>query len=703
MVDYGKLNISQKDRAQEQSVIEQIGLCMNSGRSWAFDAGAGAGKTYALVQSLKLLLDRQGMAFSEHGQKILCITYTNAAANEIKARLRNAPLVLISTIHERLWDIIAPYRRELLRLHQRKLKEEITAKQKELREKAWGQSFRDLTSEQKTMFKAYIHTSEFRTRFYQAYDVNAAAFRATFSDIAEIYPVMMRNIANFKKVVQSIYSINDFSNALDRTSKRDCPSVTYDPRLNSDRLAKMHISHDTLLEYAYEIVKKNDRLKQIICDQYPVILVDEFQDTNELVIKTIANVDRYSKKIGHPFLAGYYGDIRQNIYDAGVGFRLFRLHPGLTHVEKTFNRRSSPKIIHVANGIRNDGLKQKSIYTEFPESEVLSCVCPFDAHDSIIEELRQRWNISINEPLHCFELTNELVANESGFESIFSFFKESRYYRQGRNFDLLRDHVLSQDETKLNDVAKILFHLLDFHKKTHSDNTKLSEILQIGRLKSEIRNQINITNVRTLTQKLRSLSGDTLEVYLEQLLGLYHMGDILYDECVHYAITEEINSVPELISYIQDHLFSNSGDATLTEDDLEQDRSSIQGFLRISMDVFYRWYDFISGNNTPGEVIYHTFHSTKGQEFDQVLVFMTSRFGRDAHYFSDLLDTFASSAPAKNDSPKVGAARNLFYVAVTRAIKNLCVVYLVEDQENATNIATILKSIFENVEIRVPL
>lgn len=697
MVDYGKLNISDQDRAQEQSVIEQIGRCIDTGKSWAFDAGAGAGKTYALVQSLKLLLDRQGVIFSAHGQKILCITYTNAAANEIKARLRNAPLVLISTIHERLWDIIAPYRKELLRLHQRKLQEEITAKQKELREKAWGQSFRDLTAEQKTTFEEYTQTSEFRTRFYQVYDAGATVFRATLADVVQIYPAMMRNIANFKKVVQSIYFINDFSNALDRTSKRNCPSVTYDPRLNSDRLARMRISHDTLLEYAYEIVKKNDRLKQIVCDQYPVIFVDEFQDTNPLVVKTIANIDRYARKIGHPFLAGYYGDIRQNIYDVGVGFRLFRLHTGLTRIKKIFNRRSSPKIIHVANCIRNDGLKQRSIYTDFPKSEVLWYVCPLAAHDSIIEELRQRWNISINEPLHCFELTNELVAKESGFESIFLFFKESRYYKQGRNYELLRDHVLSQDQTKLNDVARMLFNLLDFYMKAQNDNTALSELLQIDRLKPEIRNQINITNIRTLTQKLRGLSGNTLEAYLQRLFGQYHTGDVLYDECVHHAIIEEINSLPELKFYIQDHLFSSREDVTLTEDELDKDRSSIQEFLGISMDVFYRWYDFIAGNNARSEVIYHTYHSTKGQEFDQVLVFMTTKFGKDAHYFSDLIDTLATSAPAAKDSPKVGAARNLLYVAVTRAIKNLCVVYLVDDQEDASKIETTLKSIFQNM------
>ena len=188
MVDYERLHISGQDRALEQRVIEEIGCCIDDGKSWAFDAGAGAGKTYALVQSLKLILDKQGTVFSAHGQKVLCITYTNAAANEIKARLMTAPLVHISTIHERLWEIISPYRRELLRLHRMKLQDEITSKQKGLQENKWGQAYQNLTAEQMTIFKTHVLTPEFRKRFYKTYDSDATLFRASFTDIAEMYP-----------------------------------------------------------------------------------------------------------------------------------------------------------------------------------------------------------------------------------------------------------------------------------------------------------------------------------------------------------------------------------------------------------------------------------------------------------------------------------------------------------------------------------
>ena len=76
-----------------------------------------------------------------------------------------------------------------------------------------------------------------------------------------------------------------------------------------------------------------------------------------MVVKTISSIHHHALKIGHSFLVGYYGDIRQNIYDRGVGAKIFQLHKGLTPIQKEFNRRSSPKIIGVANLIRNDGLR----------------------------------------------------------------------------------------------------------------------------------------------------------------------------------------------------------------------------------------------------------------------------------------------------------------------------------------------------------
>lgn len=697
MIDYKKLKISDTNRIKEQQIIDRIGQCIDDGFSWIFNAGAGSGKTYALVQSLKMLLDKKGPQFYIHGQKVLCITYTNAAADEIKERLGNTPLVLVSTIHERMWEIIGPYKDQLMKLHRTKLREAIIEKKEQLQEQSWAQAYRNLSEQQKNELLEKINSEHVRDVFFQVCNSKAQTVRAAFPEIAEEFPGLMKNIGNFTKIIRCLYSINSLAKALDKTKRKTCPKVKYDPRLNTDRLSKMLISHDTLLEYSYLLISRNERLKQIICDKYPAVFVDEFQDTNPMVVKTISSIHHHALKIGHSFLVGYYGDIRQNIYDRGVGAKIFQLHKGLTPIQKEFNRRSSPKIIGVANLIRNDGLIQQSIYEKFPTSEVLCEVCPATARDEIVEKLCDRWKISIDNPLHCFELTNELVAKKSGFEDIYNFFKNCRYYKRGRNYELLRDHLLAQDETKLGDVQKLLFRLLDFKKKVQNDKTSINNLLQISRVHPDTKSKFNIINIRALVDKLHSLSGETLASYLEKLFEFYQLGDDLYDECIRYTIAEEIDSLVSLKQYMLECLFVNADDAVLTDLELQDSSTSIDNFLNIKMDIFECWYDFINRTDKKSDIIYHTFHSTKGLEFDNVLILLTKKFGRDKEYFSSLLKTFPEKTDAKYDSTEIGAARNLFYVAVTRATKKLCVAYLADEQEQLSDVELQLGSIFTKV------
>jgi len=82
-----------------------------------FNAGAGAGKTHALKESLLYIVNKHGNKLKYHNQQILCITYTNVATNEIKERIGNSSLVKVSTIHERVWELIKDYQEELVQIH----------------------------------------------------------------------------------------------------------------------------------------------------------------------------------------------------------------------------------------------------------------------------------------------------------------------------------------------------------------------------------------------------------------------------------------------------------------------------------------------------------------------------------------------------------------------------------------------------------
>lgn len=87
--------------------------CIDEKKSFILEAGAGSGKTWLLIQSLKHILDNFSNSLIKCDQQIVCITYTNVAKDEIFERIDNNALVLVSTIHEFLWDIIKNYQSEL--------------------------------------------------------------------------------------------------------------------------------------------------------------------------------------------------------------------------------------------------------------------------------------------------------------------------------------------------------------------------------------------------------------------------------------------------------------------------------------------------------------------------------------------------------------------------------------------------------------
>lgn len=87
--------------------MESIIQCIVDNNSFKLEAGAGAGKTYSLIETLKYIKKYYPK------RKILCITYTNNAKNEILERLDNQSNIIVSTIHDFIWKFISPFQKEL--------------------------------------------------------------------------------------------------------------------------------------------------------------------------------------------------------------------------------------------------------------------------------------------------------------------------------------------------------------------------------------------------------------------------------------------------------------------------------------------------------------------------------------------------------------------------------------------------------------
>lgn len=88
---------------------------------------------------------------------------------------------------------------------------------------------------------------------------------------------------------------------------------------------------------------------------------------------------------------------------------------------------------------------------------------------------------------------------------------------------------------------------------------------------------------------------------------------------------------------------------------------------------------------------YHTFHGTKGLEFENVVVIMKEKNGKSKIDFKDYFKRYGSSEEPID-------TKNLLYVVVTRAISNLRILYTDDIDDIRTNIEEIFGNVLEYQE-----
>jgi DNA helicase-2/ATP-dependent DNA helicase PcrA len=96
-------------RAAARVAQARIHAAIDASRSFCVEAGAGAGKTYSLVEALNHVTRSRGRDLARSRQQVACITYTNVATDEIVRRTDHHPAIACSTIHAFCWMLIQPF------------------------------------------------------------------------------------------------------------------------------------------------------------------------------------------------------------------------------------------------------------------------------------------------------------------------------------------------------------------------------------------------------------------------------------------------------------------------------------------------------------------------------------------------------------------------------------------------------------------
>jgi len=130
----------------------------------------------------------------------------------------------------------------------------------------------------------------------------------------------------------------------------------------------MYLYHDDVIRL-FAALLDNAKFRRVFSDKYPLILIDEYQDSLKPII------DRFleyfiSLNSGPQF--GFFGDSWQTIYQSNKACGLIQ-HENIVEIKKGANFRSAPKIVDLLNFIRPE-LPQRSAIDNFAgEVTVITC------------------------------------------------------------------------------------------------------------------------------------------------------------------------------------------------------------------------------------------------------------------------------------------------------------------------------------------
>jgi len=695
---------------EEIEVQDKLNKCVDSFESFRFNAGAGAGKTYALVETIKHIIKNNLAELERKNQKVICITYTNVAVREIKERLGSSEIVLVSTIHDRLWELIRSYQPELIKLHLEKIKLEKIEVSNELQDESRAaiKKYAKLSDDAKSQFDAFVKAH--RDVFYKNRGANAATIKAAYKDIPdkpECFSDLISNVGHFKDVLKRLYKLDRFQKCIEDIEAGKKSRVKYDSAFNSDRLEYMYFSHDTLLEYSDKLVDKYPVLRRVIVDKYSYFLIDEYQDTNEKVIKIFKNLHLDSKKNKQSWMVGYFGDTAQNIYDDGVGRHIKDLHKNIVDINKKFNRRSHKQIIDTVNVIRNDDIVQRPIFDRKDEGSVSFFYSQSNDDKKVLSERflnHYRNDLMHNNKcesknIHCLVLTNKLVSELSQFGIIHEVVKRSNIFYKD-----LKTKLLSNDLEKLHPTMLSLYRIVKLHLALSDEQSTYGQVF--GKPKGDVTferannllNNLKIFESSSLGGFISSLSEEIENEECEANLKLSildHLGVRLNKEGGDY----------NLDSYIDDQVRELMVDSAMSDEDANK---KVGELLKIDFSQWYSWVKFIDQNNEGKEIIFHTYHGTKGEEYENVAIIMEHNFGNRREGIDKFKKYFSSvgaikekdgSNVTKEVDENVDAdfenSKNLLYVACSRAIKNLRILYVDDIMDIKNGVESIFGNVFE--------
>ena len=561
-------------------------------------AGAGSGKTRSLINTLNFLDKEQGEKLLMKGKQIAVITYTNAACDEISRRLQYKSIFSVSTIHSFLWELIKNYQVDIKTWIMESVQKEI----EELKQK------------------------QTKTSRGKAGEKRAETIKKKTERLAKI-----RSIQKF----------------------------SYNP--NGDNVGYDSLSHSEVIKMSTEFIATEPTMQDILTSKYPILLIDESQDTKKELIDALLIV---CEKYGEKFIVGMFGDTMQKIYNDGKDNLAKCIPDNWVKPVKIMNHRSAKRIVTLANSIRSsvDDQKQQA-RSDAEEGTVRLFITSKSNNKEYVEKrvaemmVQDTGDIGRNdeEDYKSLILEHHMAASRFGFSELYMPLSNSKKFDTS-----LREGSIPE----LSILSKLVFPLLVAYQSGND-----FEVAKIIRKNSPLLNkEVFITGLNNQVELLRKA-----EEAVELLMKLWNDGKV--PTCL------------EVLKSIRDTgLFKvgNRVDEVLA--DYSQDENEKITALRTALSApFYeleRYALYVSDNTR-----FATHQGVKGLEFPRVMVILDDAQARGFLFSYEKLfgvkaqsDTDEKNAHDGKDTSITRTAR-LFYVACTRAKKSLAIVAYTENEE----------------------
>lgn len=621
-----------KERRQrttmENEATKQVFDCIDRHQSFIYMSGAGSGKTTSLIASIDHVLRRQNALIAP--QQILAITFTNVAADRIKKDIGETSSVHCSTIHDALWSFIKRYKEDIARAFAEVVKEDIKAQQETI------DSLPAYSSWDTVIVDSF---DEYRNhRFEKAFEFK------TF--LSETTGKMPSNAGDCQKRLNALWKKTAEEKFLEKLAADPGTIVEYTPKFNQDVLYQGKFSHDTLLIIAKKVLSSGHIALQAFADCYPFIFVDEYQDTADSVIDILVEAANVNPKKDRP-LIGFFGDPAQHIYEKVSSDLLnkpFQEKPIVITNPDCY--RCPASVLIIANKIRDDQVSQIS---KFPAKVSFNDIKIFtsgkDANYKTFvtsvakEDPEKKWG--------CFLLRNSDIADALSFSTLFSVMNSSPHFR--RYYNEIKDEFLASDETKLSPAVLVLKRITKFYSLLTSDDTHISTLLPPVFLQ-----RMSFSEAKKCLAEwgpfpsVDDSFGSLLDFFENKREKSAEFSKSLLINC---PMPDGDFSKKAFIELLVDGLSSEDG--TFSEGSLEN----------VKIGELLRWLSYLDACQT-GKIVYRTFHGTKGDEYENVIIILDARLGTKGAFFHQFF---------KDGSDKI--AQNLLYVAITRTKGSIRLLY----------------------------